>query len=79
MAGVHLELGPLAVVAGVLDGERVERELLLDDGEVLVGGLGDVDPENASGLPVELGDVLGPDVSAPAGFVATCRDHSGGA
>ena len=51
---VLLELGALMVGAHVLDGQGVQPELLLQHGQVLLGGIVGVDPEQTA-----VGDHLG--------------------
>jgi hypothetical protein len=42
VAGVAVELGPLAVVQRVFDGQRVQAELLAQHGEIVVVGAAQV-------------------------------------
>ncbi len=53
---VALELRPLVGGEGVLDGERVQAELLLDGGELLLARLVQADPDEVAGLGRELAD-----------------------
>jgi hypothetical protein len=52
MGRVLLELGPLPVLAGVLQRERMQLEVALEAGELLVGGLHHVDPPQRAALVV---------------------------
>ena len=45
MTGVAVELGPLAVVQRVLDGQRMQAELLAQHGEVVAVGRVQVQPD----------------------------------
>ena len=45
VAGVAVELGPLVLVHGVLDGQRVQPELLAQHGEVVAVGVAQVQPD----------------------------------
>ena len=53
---VALELGPLVGVEGVLDGQRVQAELLLDGRQLLLARLVQADPDEVAGLGGELAD-----------------------
>ena len=44
---VLLDLGALVAVDGVLDGQRVQVQLLVDEVELLVGGVLEADPQEA--------------------------------
>jgi hypothetical protein len=66
------------VLAGVLHGQVVQLELTVDGGEVLVGGLAQVDPQQAVTAGHEVGDVVGVvhDLRAVRA-VGEDRDHEG--
>src|SRR5204863_785616 len=55
VAVVHLELGPLVAMARVVDGERVQGELLLQELEVAVIRVRDVEPHARALLHDEVG------------------------
>lgn len=60
VAAVAVELGPLVLVHGVLDGKRVQTELLRDDAEVGLVRIVQVQPDQAVGIGSQVpADVLG--------------------
>ena len=54
MSLVPLELGPLVGVEGVLDGQRVQPELLLDRRQLRLARLVQADPDEVARLAGEL-------------------------
>jgi hypothetical protein len=59
---VAVQLGPLMLLDGVLDGQRVQPELLGDDLQVLLVGLAQVQPHHRVRLLEEVGDLGGREV-----------------
>jgi hypothetical protein len=59
---VAVQLGPLMLLDGVLDGQRVQPELLGDDLQVLLVGLAQVQPHHRVRLLEEGGDLGGREV-----------------
>ena len=55
--GVPVQFGPLMALDGVLDRERVQPELLGQDGQVSVVGVVQVEPDRHPLLPEELTDL----------------------
>ena len=59
MAAVSVELGPLALVDRILDGQRVQAELLAQHIQVLVVGIAQVEPDGdglVAQVVADLGD-----------------------
>src|SRR4051794_37450151 len=73
-----VELGSLTLVQCVLDRERVEGELLGDEGELLGARLVDVHPDDGAVLLEIVGDALGVEVLVRAGAlpVDARADHA---
>jgi len=57
VTGVAVELGPLAVVQRVLDGQRMQAELLAQHGEVVAVGAVQVQPDGDGLIGQVLADV----------------------
>ena len=57
MIGVTVQFGPLVTLDGVLDRERVQPELLGQDGQLSVVGIVQVEPDRHPLLPEELADL----------------------
>ena len=84
MIGVAVQFGPLVALDGVLDRERVQPELLGQDGQVSVVGVVQVQPDRHPLLPEELADLGDREAVhlqrslAVAPRTRSCDDHPAG-
>jgi hypothetical protein len=73
---VALDLGPLVRTVGVLDGQVVQAELLLDALEQLLAGLAEADPDKGVRLPQHLAHLVDHHVAhSPAPGVGHAVDN----
>ena len=75
MRRVVLELRALVVLADVLHGQGVEAELVLEAGQVVLGRLDDVDPEQMR-VVHQLGDGVAVELADLPLFVVPDCDHT---
>jgi hypothetical protein len=58
VVGVPVQLGPLVRLDGVLDGERMQPELIADLDDVLGRWRAQVDPDDGVGIGQVVGDIF---------------------